>query len=249
MRHRVAHRKLGRVTEHRIAMLRNQATALLRHEHLTTTVPKAKGAQAVRRADHHDRQARGRPDGPASGKGDVERQAADRAPAGHAGSAGPRGRDEAVRHARAAVRGPSRRLHAAPAPRSPQGDSAELAQVELVGSEFDPQAKSRRGREARARSRRAKGVGGRLRAAAERLRGKKEDPDAAGERRPRKPSKARRPQGHDTAQAAAANEYKHHGSPKDQRHHISSTSPRTPLPSRFQPAHEPLDRGLAVRGA
>ena len=42
MRHRVAHRKLGRVTEHRIALLRNQATALLRHEHLTTTVPKAK---------------------------------------------------------------------------------------------------------------------------------------------------------------------------------------------------------------
>ena len=42
MRHRVAHRKLGRVTEHRIAMLRNQATSLLRHEHLTTTVPRAK---------------------------------------------------------------------------------------------------------------------------------------------------------------------------------------------------------------
>ena len=42
MRHRVAHRKLGRVTAHRIAMLRNQATALLRHEHLETTVPKAK---------------------------------------------------------------------------------------------------------------------------------------------------------------------------------------------------------------
>ena len=31
MRHRVAHRKLGRVTEHRIAMLRNQATHLLQH--------------------------------------------------------------------------------------------------------------------------------------------------------------------------------------------------------------------------
>src|SRR5436190_16982370 len=42
MRHRVAHRKLGRVTEHRLALLRNQATALLRYEHLTTTVPKAK---------------------------------------------------------------------------------------------------------------------------------------------------------------------------------------------------------------
>src|SRR6058998_1249609 len=42
MRHRVAYRKLGRVTDHRIAMLRNQATALLRYEHVTTTVPRAK---------------------------------------------------------------------------------------------------------------------------------------------------------------------------------------------------------------
>ncbi len=42
MRHRVAHRKLGRVTEHRIALLRNQAEALLRHERITTTLPKAK---------------------------------------------------------------------------------------------------------------------------------------------------------------------------------------------------------------
>ena len=42
MRHNVGYRKLGRVTEHRIAMLRNQATALLRHEHLQTTVPRAK---------------------------------------------------------------------------------------------------------------------------------------------------------------------------------------------------------------
>ena len=42
MRHRVAHRKLGRVTEHRIALLRNQAEALLRHERIETTVPRAK---------------------------------------------------------------------------------------------------------------------------------------------------------------------------------------------------------------
>ena len=42
MRHNVAHRKLGRVTEHRIALLRNQAIALLRHERIETTVPKAK---------------------------------------------------------------------------------------------------------------------------------------------------------------------------------------------------------------
>ena len=42
MRHRVAHRKLGRVSEHRRAMLRNQAQALLRHERIETTVPRAK---------------------------------------------------------------------------------------------------------------------------------------------------------------------------------------------------------------
>ena len=42
MRHRVGHRKLGRVTEHRIAMLRNQAERLIQFEHIQTTVPKAK---------------------------------------------------------------------------------------------------------------------------------------------------------------------------------------------------------------
>src|SRR5512141_1176354 len=42
MRHNVAHRKLGRVTEHRLAMLRNQAISLLRHERIETTIPKAK---------------------------------------------------------------------------------------------------------------------------------------------------------------------------------------------------------------
>ena len=42
MRHNVAHRKLGRVTEHRIAMLRNQASNLILHERIETTVPKAK---------------------------------------------------------------------------------------------------------------------------------------------------------------------------------------------------------------
>ena len=42
MRHRNAHRKLGRVSEHRTALLRNQAEALLAHERIETTVPKAK---------------------------------------------------------------------------------------------------------------------------------------------------------------------------------------------------------------
>ena len=42
MRHRVAYRKLGRVTEHRIAMLRNQTMDLIRHERIQTTVARAK---------------------------------------------------------------------------------------------------------------------------------------------------------------------------------------------------------------
>jgi large subunit ribosomal protein L17 len=42
MRHRIAGRKLGVTSAHRIAMLRNMATSLLKHEQITTTLPKAK---------------------------------------------------------------------------------------------------------------------------------------------------------------------------------------------------------------
>ncbi len=42
MRHRVAHRKLGRTTSHRLAMFRNMAASLIKHEQITTTLPKAK---------------------------------------------------------------------------------------------------------------------------------------------------------------------------------------------------------------
>ncbi len=42
MRHRVAGRKLGRKTEHRLAMFRNMVTSLLDHERIVTTVAKAK---------------------------------------------------------------------------------------------------------------------------------------------------------------------------------------------------------------
>ena len=55
-----------------------------------------------------------------------------------------------------------------------KGDSAEVAQVELVGSEFNPRAAAEK--EAKTEETpKQKGVGGRLRAAAERLRGKKKD--------------------------------------------------------------------------
>jgi large subunit ribosomal protein L17 len=42
MRHRIAGRKLQRTSSHRTAMFRNMAAALIKHEQITTTVPKAK---------------------------------------------------------------------------------------------------------------------------------------------------------------------------------------------------------------
>jgi large subunit ribosomal protein L17 len=172
MRHRVAHRKLGRVTEHRIAMLRNQATALLRHEHLTTTVPKAKELRPfVERIITVAKR------GLASGDGN--------------------GR---VLTARRLVmqdlqdREVVTKLFDAIAPRFAsrpggytrllrigfrKGDSAEMAQVELVGSEYDPKAKTGTETTDAAKPKTKGSVGGRLRAAAERLRGKKDEKEDA----------------------------------------------------------------------
>ena len=42
MRHGSAHRKLGRTTSHRTAMFANMAASLIKHEQITTTLPKAK---------------------------------------------------------------------------------------------------------------------------------------------------------------------------------------------------------------
>ena len=165
MRHRVAHRKLGRVTEHRISMLRNQATALIRHEHITTTVPKAKELRPfVERLITIAK--RGVAEGAGSGK---------------------------VLHARRLIMHDVQdgevvsKLFATIAPRFAsrqggytrllrlgfrRGDSAEVAQVELVGSEFDPRAKTDTPADGDAVKPTA-GVAERLRAAAARLRGKK----------------------------------------------------------------------------
>jgi large subunit ribosomal protein L17 len=172
MRHRVGHRKLGRVTNHRIAMLRNQAQELLRYEHLETTVPRAKELRPF-----------------------VERiiTIAKRGIA-----AGENGK---TLHARRLVlrdlqdREVVAKLFDTLAPRFEgrpggytrilrigyrRGDSAEVAQIELVGSEFNPNAETEKS-EAAAKPK-AKGVGGRLRAAAERLRGKKTEAEGeAGE--------------------------------------------------------------------
>lgn len=184
MRHRVAYRKLGRATEHRIAMLRNQATALLRYEHLTTTVPRAKELRPfVERLITIAKR------GVAKGS---ERR----------GAGASESNDAKSLHARRLVmqdlqdREVVAKLFDTLAPRFAsrpggytrllrigfrRGDSAEVAQVELVGSEFNPRAKAEADAAAAGAKPKTKGVGGRLRAAAERLRGKKdEEAEASG---------------------------------------------------------------------
>ena len=47
MRHGLGLRKLNRTSSHRLAMLRNMAVSLLRHEEIKTTLPKAKELRRV----------------------------------------------------------------------------------------------------------------------------------------------------------------------------------------------------------
>jgi len=47
MRHGNAHRKLNRKAEHRRAMFANMAAALIRHEQIVTTLPKAKDLRPI----------------------------------------------------------------------------------------------------------------------------------------------------------------------------------------------------------
>ena len=166
MRHRVSHRKLGRVTEHRIALLRNQAEALIRHERIETTVPKAKELRPfVERLITIAK--RGIAAGEANGQSLharrlVLRDIQDRDVVGKLfDTIAPRFETRPGGYTRILRIGYRR------------GDSAEVAQIELVGSEFNPNAEGEK-TQAAAKAK-PKGVGGRLRAAAERLRGKKAD--------------------------------------------------------------------------
>jgi large subunit ribosomal protein L17 len=47
MRHGHAHRKLNRTAEHRKAMFANMAAALIKHEQIVTTLPKAKELRPI----------------------------------------------------------------------------------------------------------------------------------------------------------------------------------------------------------
>jgi len=165
MRHNVGHRKLGRVTEHRLALLRNQAIALLRHERIETTMPKAKelrpfverlitiARRGIAAGDTGGKTLHARrlvlaeiPDTDVVGKlfETLAPRFADR-PGGY------------TRILRVGYR---------------RGDSAEVAQVELVGSEYNPQEKSEKEEGDADEPKKAKGVGERIKQAAQRMRGK-----------------------------------------------------------------------------
>ena len=173
MRHRTSHRKLGRVTEHRISMLRNQATDLLRYERIETTVPKAKELRPfVERIITIAK--RGLAAGDAAGqqlhaRRLVLRDLQDRDVVGKLfDTIAPRFEARPGGYTRILRTGYRR------------GDSAETAQIELVGSEYDPNAATEGDGDA-PQPKKAPGVGGRLRAAAERLRGKKAEGEEGGE--------------------------------------------------------------------
>ncbi len=145
MRHRVAHRKLGRITPHRIALLRNLATALFEKERIRTTLVKAKELRPY--AERLITMA----------KRDEDRLHARRLVARDIrdprilqklfGSLGPRYADRPG--------GYTRILHLGPR----KGDGAEMALVELLGSEYKPEKKGEKGKKAGVGSHAAKEKG------------------------------------------------------------------------------------------
>jgi len=191
MRHRKAHRKLGRVSEHRTALLRNQATALLMHERIETTVPKAKelrpfvekiitiAKRGVKAADPKGKTlAARRQVAEDVHNPDVVTKLFD--------SLAPRFAERPGGYTRILKLGARR------------GDAAEVALIELLGSEFDPK-KAEAERKAAEEAAQAggegaktqKSVGERLRAAASRLRGgtKKEKGDGAAKSKASRPAR------------------------------------------------------------
>ena len=155
-------------------MLRNQATALIRYEHIETTVAKAKELRPfVERLITIAK--RGVANGEANGKLLNARRLVgvdlqDRDVVGKLfDTIAPRFAERPGGYTRILRLGYRR------------GDSAEVAQLELVGSEYDPKATPKDTKAATAPKPKS-GVGSRLRAAADRLRGKKDGDDAEGKK-------------------------------------------------------------------
>jgi large subunit ribosomal protein L17 len=143
LRHRVDRRKLGRVTPHRIALLRNLTAALIERERIRTTLVKAKELRrfaerlittAKREGDsvHLRRLVRRDLHEPKLVKKLFD-------------TIGPR---FSMRPG-----GYTRILRLGPRP----GDGTEMAQIELIGSEYQPKEKDKKKKKKKASAAEAKG--------------------------------------------------------------------------------------------
>ena len=173
MRHNLGYRKLGRVTEHRIALLRNQAAALIRHERIETTIPKAKELRPfVERLITIAK--RGVASGEANGKSlHARRLVLAEIPDKDVVS---KLFDEVAPRFAERPGGYTRILRVG----FRRGDSAEVAQMELVGSEYNPRAAEPAEGEAKEAPKKTKGLGDRVKQAAQRMRGGKSEGAAGG---------------------------------------------------------------------
>jgi large subunit ribosomal protein L17 len=132
MRHRVGFRKLGRVTPHRIALLRNLATALFERERIRTTLMKAKELRPY--AEKLITQAK-RDDNRLHARRLVAREIHDLTVVKKLFD------DLGARYA-SRPGGYTRILRLGPR----RGDGAEMAIVELLGSEFQPEKAEDKGK-------------------------------------------------------------------------------------------------------
>src|SRR5437773_7046751 len=160
MRHRKAHRKLGRTTEHRMSMLRNLATSLInsREDRIVTTMPKAKELRPfVERAITLSRRAASLEDGSDADGLHLRRQAASFFHSGNhaqAAAAGRRGQPKPPRTSGVAA---LQRLFGELGERFKDrpggytriirmgrraGDGAELALIELLGNPREQEAEA-----------------------------------------------------------------------------------------------------------
>ena len=142
MRHRVAHRKLGRITPHRIALLRNLASALFERERIRTTLVKAKELRPY--AERLITLAKGEDDR-VHAKRLVARDIRDpKIVTKLFDSLGARYASRPGGYTRILRLGPRR------------GDGAEMAILELLGSEYQPGQKDEKGKAAEAKGDKSK---------------------------------------------------------------------------------------------
>ncbi len=188
MRHRNAHRKLGRISAHRTALLRNQAEALLAHEKIETTVPKAKELRpyverlitiAKRGVKAND------PKGASlSARRLVMRDVLNETVVTKLfDELAPRFMERPGGYTRILKIGARR------------GDAAEVAQIELIGSEFDPKKaeEEKKAAEAAAEAgdapKQTKSLGERLRGAAKNIGGGKKNDGGGAKNKASKPAR------------------------------------------------------------